>query len=481
MTTIITNTHKRIAMALAFAGLLSACKVGKNYQRPELPLPQQFRSADTVNAVSFADTNSIADIEWKEFFTDPALQALISKGITYNNNLQAAIKRMDMAQQQVKQAKLLQLPEVNLQVQGSINRPSDNSLNGLSVGSFLGKSYVENYVASLNFSWEADIWGRIRRQQEVTIGLYLQQQEAVKAVQTQLISDIAQGYYNLLMLDKQLEITKNNLLLNDSLVLATRALRDGGSVTTLAVQQVESQRQATALMIPQLEESIALQENALQLLTGQTPGAIEGRSSLSQLTLRDQLSTGLPVAMVSRRPDVRSSELALTVANARVGVQQANMYPALNITAGGGLESFKASNWFSIPNSLFGLATGTILQPLFNRRNLKTQYEIAKLEREEAVMNFRQSVLQASSEVSNALVRTAKLKEQRSIADAQVDTLRQAVQNAQLLFKSDMANYLEVITAQTNALQAELNVATIQRSQLGATVELYRSLGGGYK
>jgi outer membrane protein TolC len=294
--------------------------------------------------VSFADTNSIADIEWKEFFTDPALQALISKGITYNNNLQAAIKRMDMAQQQVKQAKLLQLPDVNLQLQGSINRPSDNSLNGLSVGTFLGKSYVENYVASLNFSWEADIWGRIRRQQEVTIGLYLQQQEAVKAVQTQLISDIAQGYYNLLMLDKQLEITKNNLLLNDSLVLATRALRDGGSVTTLAVQQVESQRQATALMIPQLEESIALQENALQLLTGQTPGAIEGRSSLSQLTLRDQLSTGLPVAMVSRRPDVRSSELALTVANARVGVQQANMYPALNITAGGGLESFKASN-----------------------------------------------------------------------------------------------------------------------------------------
>jgi outer membrane protein TolC len=130
---------------------------------------------------------------------------------------------------------------------------------------------------------------------------------------------------------------------------------------------------------------------------------------------------------------------------------------------------------------LFGLATGTILQPLFNRRNLKTQYEVAKLQREEAVMNFRQSVLQASSEVSNALVRTAKLKEQRSIADAQVDTLRQAVQNAQLLFKSDMANYLEVITAQTNALQAELNVATIQRSQLGATVELYRSLGGGYK
>ncbi|QEC43965.1 efflux transporter outer membrane subunit [Pseudobacter ginsenosidimutans] len=481
MTTINTKLYKSIAVALAFAGFLSACKVGKNYQRPELPLPQQFIAADSANAVSYADTSSIADIQWKEFFTDPALQGLISKGITYNNNLQAAIKRMDQAQQQVRQAKLLQLPDVNLQIQGSINRPSDNSLNGLSVGTFLGKSYVENYVTSLNFSWEADIWGKIRRQQEVTIASYLQQQEAVKAVQTQLISDIAQGYYNLLMLDKQLEITKNNLLLNDSLVLATRALRDGGSVTTLAVQQVESQRQATALLIPQLEESIVLQENALQLLTGQNPGTIEGRSTLSQQTLREQLSAGLPIAMVSRRPDVRSSEMALTVANARVGLQQANMYPALNITAGGGLESFKASNWWSVPNSLFGLATGTLLQPIFNRRNLKTNYEVAKSQRDEAVANFRQSVLQATSEVSNALTRTVKLKEQRVIADAQVDTLRSAVQNAQLLFKSDMANYLEVITAQTNALQAELNVATIQRSQLGVVVELYRSLGGGYK
>ncbi|MGN6420678.1 MAG: efflux transporter outer membrane subunit [Pseudobacter sp.] len=476
MTTIITNSYKHIAVTLSLAALLGACKVGQNYQRPELPLPQQF-----ADSVSYADTSSIADLQWKEFFTDPALQNLISKGITYNNDLQAAIKRMDAAKQNVRQAKLLQLPEVNLQIQGSINRPSDNSLNGLSIGTFLGKPYVENYVTALNFSWEADIWGRIRRQQEITITQFLQQQEAVKAVQTQLISDIAQGYYNLLMLDKQLEVAKSNLLLNDSLVLATRALRDGGSVTTLAVQQVEAQRQTTALLVPQLEESIALQENALQLLTGQNPGKIETRAHLNEQTIREELKTGLPVAMVSRRPDVRSTELSLTIANARVGLTQANMYPALNLTAGGGLESFKASNWFSIPNSLFGTAAGTILQPIFQRRNLKTQFEVAKLQREEAVINFRQSVLQATTEVTNALVRTAKLKEQRSIADAQADTLRQAVQNAHLLFKSDMATYLEVITAQTNALQAELNVANIQRSQLGVVVELYRSLGGGYK
>jgi outer membrane protein TolC len=173
--------------------------------------------------------------------------------------------------------------------------------------------------------------------------------------------------------------------------------------------------------------------------------------------------------------------MELITANAQIGIAQANMYPALNITAGGGLESFKASNWFNIPNSLFGLAAGSIVQPIFNRRALKTAFEVAKLQREEAVIRFRRSVLQATGEVSDAMVQVEKLKEQQQLAKAQVDTLQHAVHNAQLLFKSDMANYLEVITAQGNTLAAELNLAEIQRQQLGAVVELYRSLGGGWK
>ena len=185
--------------------------------------------------------------------------------------------------------------------------------------------------------------------------------------------------------------------------------------------------------------------------------------------------------MVGRRPDVRSNEMALMIANAQVGVAQANMYPALNITVGTGLESFKASNWFSIPNSIFGLAAGTIAQPIFKRKELRTQFEVAKLQREESVIVFRQSVLNAVGEVSDALVQLDKLKQQQQIAVGQVDTLQHAIFNARLLFKSDLANYLEVITAQANALQAELNLASIQRQQLSAMVDLYRSLGGGWK
>ena len=473
------HKHIHFYITVFVAVVLAGCKVGKDYQRPQVQLPQQFNTPNPGQ--SFADTSSIADIAWKDFFTDPTLRELITRGITYNNDLQVAIKRIDIAQAQAKQAKLLQLPEVNLQVTGQINRPSDNSLNGLSTSTFLGKSYVENYQVLVGISWEADIWGKIRRQKETTLAQYLQTQEAAKAVQTQLVASIAQGYYNLLMLDRQLTIARNNLALNDTLVNVTRILRDGGVVTTLGVRQAEVQKQTTALLIPQLEQDIALQENALQVLTGQLPGAIARTASLNDLLIPASLSAGLPVAMVSRRPDVRTTELALVMANAQVGVAQANMYPAFNITAGGGLESFKASNWFNIPGSLFGLAAGTIAQPVFRRKQLKTQFEIAKIEREQAVIQFRQSVLQATGEVSNALVQVEKLKEQRLLAGNRVDTLKEAVGNAQLLFKSDMANYLEVITAQTNALQAELDLAAIQRSQLGAVVELYRSLGGGWK
>lgn len=455
--------------------LLGSCRVGKEYQRPELELPQQFEQ------VSYADTSSIADIEWKEFFTDTTLRGLIQKGLQYNHDLLIAVKRIDIAQQQVKQARVLQLPELNISITGQYNRPSDNSLNGISAKSFLGKSHIENYQAFAALSWEADIWGKIRRQKEATLAQYLQTSEAAKAVQTQLVADIAQGFFNLLMLDKQLEISHKNLALSDSFLTATRLLKDAGTVNMLAVQQAESQKQSTALLIPQLEQDIALQENALQVLTGQLPGRVSRKSFLTGFDVPADLSTGLPVALVSRRPDVRSVELALVIANARAGIAQANMYPALNITAGGGLESFKSSNWFNIPNSLFGLAAGSIAQPVFKRRELKTQLEVAKLEREQAVIRFRQSVLQATTEVANALVQAEKLREQRQIAISQTDTLKHAVANAQLLFKSDMANYLEVITAQSNALQAELNLAAIQRSQLNTMVELYRSLGGGWK
>jgi len=455
--------------------LISSCKVGKEYQRPALELPKQF------NNTSFSDTSSIADIEWKKFFTDKTLQELIQKGITYNHDLLIAMKRIDISQEQLKRAKLLQFPELNSQITAQYSYPSKNSLTGISTNSFLGKSHIENYLATINLSWEADIWGKLRSQKEATLAEYVQTYEAGKAVQTQAVANIAQGYFNLLMLDRQLEIAKGNLSLSDSFFIATKLLKDAGLATSAAVEQASSQKLSIALLIPQLEQNIAIQENALQVLTGQLPGPVNRNALLNEISFTQDLSAGVPASIVSRRPDVRSNEMALVAANAQVGIAQANMYPALTISAGTGLESFKSSNWFNIPNSVFGLVAGSVAEPIFKRRELRTQYEIAKLQREQAVIQFKQSVLQAIGEVSDALVQVNKLKEQEQIAISQVDTLHKAVFSTRLLFRSDLANYLEVITAQENALQAELNLASLRRQQLSAVVELYRSLGGGWK
>ena len=219
----------------------------------------------------------------------------------------------------------------------------------------------------------------------------------------------------------------------------------------------------------------------MQLLTGNLPGAVLEDANLTEIHFNDNLATGLPMSILNRRPDVRADEMALVQANALVGVSQANMYPALTLTAGTGFESLKASNWFNIPGSLFGLAGASLVQPLLQGRQLKTQFEIAKQQRAQAVIRFRQSVLAASIEVSNALIQVNQLREQENYARQRTDTLAAAVNNSQLLFKNDMANYLEVILAQQTALDAELSLAFVQRAELNARVELYRSLVGGWQ
>jgi multidrug efflux system outer membrane protein len=464
----------KIALVLISTILLAgACRVGGKYQQPDIDLPTTFNGENI-------DSGGVAELSRDVFFKDSLLLQLIDTSLRYNQDLLVAINRMDIARTRMAQAKLLQLPSVDFQIGGQYNRPSKNSLNGISANSFLGKSHIENYLAIMSLSWEADIWGKIRNMKETAVANYLEQTEAARAIETQLVSDVAQGYYNLLMLDRQLEIAKSNLILSDSFVSATRMLKDAGVVSLLAVEQAEYQRQATDILIPALEQDIALQENALKLLTGKLPGRVE-RNLLAQSNIENDLSTGVPVELLKRRPDVRAAEMALVAANAQAGVAKANMYPALNITAGAGLESFKSSNWFNIPGSLFGLAAGTIVQPVFRRNALKRDYEVAKLEREQAVTRFRQQVLNAVIEVSNALVRIDKLQQQQKIAIAQVDTLNTAARNARLLFGSDMATYLEVLTAQGNSLQAQLNLSAIRRNEVAARIELYRALGGGWK
>jgi NodT family efflux transporter outer membrane factor (OMF) lipoprotein len=354
-------------------------------------------------------------------------------------------------------------------------------LNGKSLQSFIGQDHLEDYTLAVGLSWELDVWGKIKRQKEAALANYLQTYEGARAVQTSLIANIANSYFNLLMLDTQLDITRKNLALSDTIVQMMRLQKQAGQVTELAVQQTEVQRHTAALLIPQLEQQIAIQENTIRILSGELPAPITRSAELVNIHMWDDLPTGVPAAMLSRRPDVRAREMALVAANANVGIAKAQMYPSFNITATGGLNAFKASKWFVMPASLFATAAGTVAQPILEHRQLKTNLRVAEVQREEAVLSFRQTALNATGEVVNALVQIDKLKSQRQIASAQVDTLHKAISNASLLFRAGMADYLEVVTAQSNSLNAELGLANIQRQQLTAMVELYRSLGGGWK
>lgn len=453
----------------------SSCIISRDLPVPHNSLPATFRSAVSQ------DTGNIAKLTYADFFQEQAVIRLIDSAVLRNYDMQIALKNIEAAAILFRQSKLGNLPVLNLNVSANSSRPSDNSLNGLTISQFANTKHIEDYNASADISWEADIWRKIANQKNVAGAAYLQSEEARKAVQTRLVSAIATGFYNLVMLDTQLDIAKKNLALNDTTLNIIRLQFNSGQVTSLAIQQAEAQRQVAAGLIPELEQYITIQENALSVLTGVFPGAISRHAKLSSLVVNQGLSTGVPSEMLSLRPDVKAAELELKKGNALVGISRASMYPSLTISASGGLNAFKASDWFNIPGSLFGIVAGGVTQPVFQRKQLKTQYEISLIDREKSVIQFRSTVLHAVAEVSDELVKIEKLGEQYAISKDRVNIVTEGLRNANLLFKSGMANYLEVVTAQANALQSELDLTAIKTAQLNANVNLYRTLGGGWK
>lgn len=482
----LTKIHSCIILALLL--LTAGCKVGKDYVRPETALPPAYRSGD-----SLTDSVGLADIPWQEFFNDSALIDLIDSALVNNYDLQKALKNIQIANQYVRRSNAAFFPQVEADVAGvNQQRRSEHFYSNPSSG-WYGEdgpgdnppdalfNYQSQYYSTLGTSWEIDIWGKLRRQKEAAVAEYLQTDEARKAVQTSLIAAIADGYYNLLMLDAQMEVAQRNLRLNDSTLNIVKLQYAAGEVTALAIQQTESQKLIAASLIPSLEQEIAIQENTLMALSGQMPDGVLRSASLIGLPTDELFSVGVPLHLMRNRPDVRSAELSLQAANAEVGVAQAFRYPTLSISATVGLNAMLPQNWFNIPGSLIGGFIGGITQPVFSGRRLKTQHEVAKLERDKAELDLHQTVLDATTEVSNALIMVQKLRERYEIAEQRVATSQLAVQNANLLFRSGYASYLEVITAQSNALNSELDLTNIKQQQLNAKVELYRALGGGWK
>lgn len=456
-----------ILMLLAFG--ITACSTTGSYRKPEVAMPRAYRSGERSGGS--ASDSVIALLPYRSFFADKTLCLLIDSAMVNNIDLQVALKNIDYARQTLSSARLGILPTLNLGVQNTRTHPSDNGV----------KTNVDDYSAYGTSSWEVDIWGKIRSRKSSALAGYLKTGEAAKAVRTRLVADVASGYYNLLMLDRQLESSRKNLAIADTTLKMIGLQYDAGQVTALAVQQQEALRQSIAGSLPQIEQKISAQENALSILCGRMPGAIQRDQALFTLKVADELPSGIPSSLLQNRPDVRAAELAVRAAHADMGEAEASLYPSLTLTATGGLEAFKRSQWFTVPGSIFGVVQGAVLQPIFQRGQLKARYQQTRIKREQAELEFKLSLLKAVGEVSDALVQLDKVQLQESIATERVATLHKAVSNAGMLFRSGMATYLEVMVAQTSALQAELDLASVRRQHLTAMSELYRALGGGWR
>ncbi|MHC5310326.1 TolC family protein [Myroides sp. LJL116] len=485
-----TNTKiLRYGLYALFGGglLLSVgCAPQSNYKKPVLDIPDHYKGQDTLS--SPIDSVGIASIEWKEFFEDEQLVELITQGLAFNFDFKMALNNLEMAQLQASQAKLEWLPSINATIAGiDYAYRSKDVYNTASSKYYKDKEVPTNmylnasqHKTGLALSWELDIWGKIKSRSAMALAQYLKTNEAKKAVQTALISDIATGYYNLLLLDAQMEVAQSNYELTKNTLRIVELQRDAGQITSLAIQQTRNQMLVAKALIPKLEQDIAIQENALSILTGQLPTSIKRDTKLSTVKSNEALTTGIPLAMLSRRPDVQSAQYELDAKNAAVGVAQTSRYPSLNINVGGGVNAMLGKNWFNIPGALFGDLAANLAGPLFNKKRLKTAFEVSKIERENAEIDLQKKVYIAITEVTDALTNLQTVEQQIQIAQEQVTTSRLGVKQSNLLFNSGFATYIEVINAQKNMLDSELRLNEFRQKKLLSRVKLYKSLGGGW-
>ncbi|SFB73597.1 efflux transporter, outer membrane factor (OMF) lipoprotein, NodT family [Flexibacter flexilis DSM 6793] len=456
-------------------GLLSfACSVGPKYSRPNTETPQQFR-----NAAGQLASDTVL-LPWRTFYKDPQLVSLIEKALAKNSEVSVALLNMQQLELSYKQAKLGLLPTLDLSVGATRTYFSENSLNGSLSKQFAGSDYLDDYSATLRLSWEADIWGKVKKQKAVAQASYFAQKENLSVLKTRIVVQVAQAYYGLMALDEQLKVAKQNIELSNKTLEMVRLQFAASQVTSLAVQQAEAQKKTAELLVPLALQNIAIQENALSILCGGYPDSITRAGSLSDAaTQTPALASGVPATLLSRRPDVKAAELAVMIANTRTGLAKAAMYPTLSLTPSIGLNSYKLNTWFDIPGSIIKTVGANLTKPLFQHRNLKTSYEVAKLEQEKSAVQFKQTMMTAVGEVSNALAQVKYSDERLALVAQKSQSLDKAATDALLLYKGGMATYLEVIVAQNNALQNELEAVNIKRDKLIAITELYRALGGG--
>lgn len=464
-----TSLQKGLVIAI-MAFTLQSCFVAKDYTRPEVTETKNLYRTDNLPS----DSISMADVSWKKLFADQYLQKYIEEGLQNNMDVRIAIQQMIAAQSYAKQGKAGYLPTLTVGPNYTRQEFSENSQFG---SIFSGG--LDTYDITANLSWEADVWGKIKSNQRATQASYLQSVAGHQLVKTQLIAGIANTYYNLLALDAQLNVTKQTIATRKSSVNTIKALKDAGQVTQVAVDQNIAQYNSARALQIDIETAIFKTENTLSILLGKTPQKFE-RASLDTQKFEQDIKLGVPTTLLRNRPDVIAAEFGLIQSFELTNVANSSFYPSLTLTASGGLQSLDIDNLFNT-SSLFTTLVGGITQPILNKRKLKTQKEVAIANQENALLNFKKTLLIAGGEVSNALFSYESEVKKFEFRKNEVKALRTAEANSEELLKNGYANYLDLLTARQSVLTAELNIIDSKLQQLVSIVDLYEALGGGWK
>lgn len=447
-----------VAACTTFAGCAA---VGPNYARPQLPTPPQFRFVEEP-----AQAQSFADMPWFQVFNDPALQALVKEGLTNNLDLRIAAARVEEARARAGIARSFLYPTVDGVANVDARRATGETTESVSYG--------------FQFSWELDIFGRLRREREAAAAVLLATEQGRRGVIVTLVGDITSNYFLLRELDMQLEISRDTLRLNDETVTYFRNRLDGGVSNRLELDRIQANRERTAAAIPDIERQIGIAEHTLSLLVGRPPGAIDRRAPSVDDPVPPMVPPGLPATLLERRPDVVQAEQLLVAANADIGAAKALFFPTISLTGFLGGVSGDLSARLGGDGFIWSAGAG-LFQPIFNAGRLRRNAEAAQARFDAALAEYQRSALNAYREVANVLVTIQKLAQIRVHRQTGVTALQDASDLARARHDSGLASYLEILTADQDLFQERLLLVQTRGAEYRARAELYRTLGGGWQ
>jgi multidrug efflux system outer membrane protein len=451
---------------------LSACAIGPDYKRPAVPLPPQHRGPAAPPSTSLADTR------WPELFPDEALKQLISTALAHNFDLAMATERVEQARARFRIAGARLYPTI---AAGEQFAESKTSTIGSSLQAVPGSRTETTYSQTGGaMSWELDLWGRLRRLKESGRAEYLATEEARRGVVVSLVGDVAAGYFTLRERDLELQIARRTRDIAERNLQLVRLRHDHGAATGLDVRQAEQFLYLATVRIASVERDIGLSENGLSLLVGSLPGDIARGKSIENFTLPPQLPAGMPSALIERRPDIRGAEQRLISANAQIGVAKANFFPQISLTGALGGQSRALTRLFTEPAAYWSLSPAAVV-PVFTAGQVRVGVRLSEAQMRELLVDYQRTVYRAFREVSDALVRYDRTREQRDQQDKLVEALAEATRLSTLRYQGGVDSYLQVLNAERDLFQGQLAEAQLRLQELLAFVDLYRALGGGWQ